>query len=590
MGFLLVAAVFLFGTGYFARFEAYRRAANLRPFTHEAGPVRTVQVPMRDGVKLNTRVHLPAGDGPFPTVFMRNPYELLVPLERLHCGLLVRYGYACVLQDVRGQMASEGTWWPILHEREDGLDALQWLVAQPFVDGNVAMRGPSYLTCTQWAVAGELPPQVKTLVPQVFGTDLRLALYERGLLRTDVLTAWATLMPERGMRSMSGADYRAAASHRPALEADTHFMTKRLDWYRDTLRAASPSAPYWFTEAMTAFREAPARAKVPMLFLGGFFDPFFAAQVDSFERLATKDQSVFILGPWNHLNMTSGDFPMPPDTGRLDTWVPVLEWLDHHLRGAPLVTLQPGTVRVLAPGDDTWRTRPAWPAPGGEPRRWVLGAGERAQACEGGTLTEQAPAPSKASYVFDPKNPAPTRGGASLLSFAFYRREGTDPGPVDQGDSCARDDVLTFKAAPLEGPARLSGAARLTLPVRSTAPDTSFVARLVLEQDGKAFLVREASATLAYPTAAAQEPQPYVPGERAVLVFDFWPIEWLFDAGARLRLDVTSSSFPALAVHSNRAGKWEEQTGTDVATQTLELDGEAVLEVPLAPEAVAAVR
>ena len=34
-----------------------------------------IMVPMRDGVKLATDVYLPKGDGPFPTVFVKTPYN-----------------------------------------------------------------------------------------------------------------------------------------------------------------------------------------------------------------------------------------------------------------------------------------------------------------------------------------------------------------------------------------------------------------------------------------------------------------------------------------------------------------------------------
>ena len=566
------------------REELFRRQAKLPPFTHEFGGSEDVFLPMRDGVRLHTEVFRPKGVERAPTILVRNPYFPLRTLERFQCRVLTRYGYACVLQDVRGQMESEGEWRPIVNERDDGLDTLAWLVKQPFVDGNVAMRGPSYLSCAQLVMADALPPEVKTLVPSVFGVDFRLAAYERGLFRHDLLTAWATLMPERGMRFSSGQDYLAAVAHRPALEADERYMTKALPWYRELLTAEAPGAPYWQSAQQAGFRSIPEKTTVPMLFVAAFFDPFFAAQLDAFERLATRSRSVLVVGPWNHLNMTSGDATYDVETGRFDPWPLMLEWFDHHLKGRPLVTLTPGTVRTLGPGDHAWRTHERWPDATLEPTALHLADAPAAQGCDGGTLEPARPAASSTSYVFDPSNPAPTRGGAAMLSFAFFATLGVTPGPVDQRDSCARADVLTFRGAPLEREARLSGAARLALTVSSTAPDTAFVARLVAEQDGKALLVREAAATLAFPTAEALQPVAYAPGSPATLTLDFWPIEWTLPKGARVRLDVTSSSFPVLHTHSNRAGPWASQTGADVATQTVFVgQGASVLTLPLVP-------
>jgi putative CocE/NonD family hydrolase len=282
--------------------------------------------------------------------------------------------------------------------------------------------------------------------------------------------------------------------------------------------------------------------------------------------------------------MTSGDAALALDTGRLDPWPLMLEWFDHHLRGRPLATLTPGTVRTLGPGDTAWRTHRAWPVAAEAPTRLHLGRAADAQGCEGGSLEDRPTPGGETRYVFDPADPAPSRGGASMLSFAFFRTLGVTPGPVDQGDSCARGDVLTFRAAPLPEARRLSGAAHLTLRVASTAPDTAFVARLIAEQDGKALLIRENAATLAYPTAADATPRAYTPGEPTTVEVDFWPIEWVLPAGARLRLDLTSSSFPVLHTHANRAGPWAAQTGADVATQTVLVgEGRSVLELPLGP-------
>lgn len=581
---LVALALFTGASVVIFRDELFRRQAALPPFTHEFAGSEDVVVPLRDGVKLHAEVFRPAGLSKAPTILVRNPYVPLRQLERFQCRVLTRYGYACVLQDVRGQMDSEGDWEPIIHEREDGLDTLTWLVAQPFADGNVAMRGPSYLSCTQLVMADVLPPEVKTLVPSVFGVDFRRSTYERGLLRHDLITAWATLMPERGMRFTAGSDYLAAAALRPAMEADERFMTKKLPWYRDLLAADSPDAPYWHTEQQQTFRAVPERTKVPMLLIGAFFDPFFDAQLDVWRRLATQRESAFVIGPWNHLNMTSGDASYEVDTGRLTPWPLMLEWFDHHLKGKPLVTLQKGVVQTLGPGDHAWRTHPVWPDETLAATVLHLGHAEAAQACTGGSLEDSPTTRGEASYRFDPDQPAPSLGGASMLSFAFFRGYAPTPGPVDQGDSCARDDVLTFKGAPLTGETRLSGAAHLTLQVRSTAPDTAFVARLIAEQGGKALLIREAAATLAYPTAQVTTPATYTPGATATVQLDFWPIEWVLPKGARLRLDVTSSSFPVLHTHANRAGPWALQTGADVATQTLEVgQGASVLEVPLRP-------
>lgn len=565
------------------RHELFRRAAGMPEFTATDFTTRVEQVAMRDGIKLHTEIFTPEGATSSPTILIRNPYEYLRPIERLTCQTMTRYGYACVLQDVRGQMDSEGDWAPIIHEREDGLDTLAWLTKQPFQNGNIGMRGPSYLTCTQWAMADALPPEVKTLVPQVFGTDLRKVFYERGLFRHDILTAWATLMPGRGMRQLAGNDYLEAAKHRPATENDEKFMTMKVGWYRDAIAAESPGNPYWHTEQQLQFRAMPENTKIPLLFVGAFFEPFFMAQHDTWDRLATKQQSVFVIGPWNHLGLTSGDVELSSAPGRLDQWPIMFEWFEHTLKGKPLTTLTKGTVRTWAVGDDKWIDHPTWPEPQIPVQLFKLAGASKAQSCTGGVLgpASMDTTDQTIAFTFDPANPVPTQGGSSLLSFAFFRNLGITPGPVEQGKTCERDDVITFRSDEFPKGSRLSGAGKLVLQVKSSAPDTAFVARLIAEQNGKAVLVRENAATLRWPRAGMTEPaQLPEPGTPQTIEIDFWPIEWVLPPGGRWRVDLTSSSFPALHTHSNRATPWQTETGADKAEQTILLDASS-LTLPL---------
>ena len=67
-----------------------------------------VKTSMRDEVQLSSDIYLPKTDGPFPTVLIRTPYsnnnEDLIEKGRR----LANYGYACVIQDVRGRWDSDG--------------------------------------------------------------------------------------------------------------------------------------------------------------------------------------------------------------------------------------------------------------------------------------------------------------------------------------------------------------------------------------------------------------------------------------------------------------------------------------------------
>ena len=69
---------------------------------------RAVEVPMRDGTILRADVWRPAGDGPFPALLMRTPYDRTQAVNLAGSPDPFRAtaaGYAMVVQDVRGRYA-----------------------------------------------------------------------------------------------------------------------------------------------------------------------------------------------------------------------------------------------------------------------------------------------------------------------------------------------------------------------------------------------------------------------------------------------------------------------------------------------------
>lgn len=106
---------------------------------------RNVMVPMRDGVKLATDIARPVRDVRFPVILSRTPYG-----KKLGGGAgMVRGGVAVAVQDVRGRYASEGEFYPFIHDPNDGYDTIEWLAKQPWCNGDVFMAGGSYVGFTQ---------------------------------------------------------------------------------------------------------------------------------------------------------------------------------------------------------------------------------------------------------------------------------------------------------------------------------------------------------------------------------------------------------------------------------------------------------
>jgi len=130
--------------------------------------------PMRDGVELATDVYLPDGQGPWPAVLVRLPYDK----NGRYCwmpfiaGHFTERGYAFLPQDVRGKFRSGGEVNAFVHEVDDGYDTIQWITEQPWSNGDVGMWGDSYYGYTQWAAVASGHPALKAIVPRVTVADL----------------------------------------------------------------------------------------------------------------------------------------------------------------------------------------------------------------------------------------------------------------------------------------------------------------------------------------------------------------------------------------------------------------------------------
>ncbi|TNE39345.1 MAG: CocE/NonD family hydrolase [Alphaproteobacteria bacterium] len=580
--FIVVVAVGFWGA-YIARHEITRRAEHLPPFTDRAGESNSVMVSMRDGTQLYTTIDLPGGAGPFPTILLRSPYAKYNGILRdTLCGRFVRYGYGCVFQDTRGQGRSEGDWNPFNGEDKDGHDTLQWLIAQPFQNGNIALVGPSYLAGVQWAAASAgLPPEVKTIVPAVYATDLSEVLFQDGMFRHETFSAWATMMRGRNSDSPeAGKDYEKILHHLPHSEVDRQILQEDMPWYREMIHAEDPSAAYWQRPDLQALQSMPQKTTIPVLMIGGWYDVFLGGQLSDWRNLASQSQSLYVIGPWTHIGTTGSAFKLADSGGGIFQWQIMLPWLEHHLKGVQ-VGLEPG-VRSYTVRQNRWHQAPDWP-PQSLRQKFYLDLADTAKTCQGGVLVDYEPQEAgRTTYEYDPLNPVPTRGGAGMLAFALPGVKGAPPGLQWQDGLCEREDVLTFVGPSLEEPMRIAGDIKVRLRVASSAPDTAFTAKLVeVTPEGRTVNIRDSITSLKYRSGARQA-QLYQPGTQVDIDIRFWPIDYELPAGSRLRIDISSSDFPKYHFHRNTAEPWADATQTQIATQTVETGPASWVELDIA--------
>ena len=118
----------------------------VRQAQYDVHTERRVGFTSSDGISLVADIHRPKGVHKTPTILIRIPFSLTRG-NRIRSDVVGRYwasrGYTVVIQGTRGRYESGGEFYPMLYERQDGIETLHWLEKQPWFNGRLGMWGGS---------------------------------------------------------------------------------------------------------------------------------------------------------------------------------------------------------------------------------------------------------------------------------------------------------------------------------------------------------------------------------------------------------------------------------------------------------------
>ena len=133
-------------------------------------------VRMRDGTRLDTRVSLPVGQGPWPVIVVRTPYVMESADNIRFAQLVNSVGYAFVIQNVRGRYGSEGDYGLFVDDGwgtvQDGHDTVEYVAQQIWCNGAIGTFGASADGITQELMAGATPSSLRCQVIVVGANDM----------------------------------------------------------------------------------------------------------------------------------------------------------------------------------------------------------------------------------------------------------------------------------------------------------------------------------------------------------------------------------------------------------------------------------
>ncbi|MEX0738824.1 MAG: CocE/NonD family hydrolase [Pseudohongiella sp.] len=497
-----------------------------------------VMVPMRDGIELATNVYVPEGDGPWPVILTRTPYDK-DGIDR-SVGAYHERGYAVVSQDVRGRYDSEGENQPFENDIEDGYDTVQWIAAQPFSDGNIGIFGTSAPGITSNLAAASAPPNLTAAYVTVAPDSLFYrSRFVGGVFKESHSGGWL-----RGQ----GVSEEAINAYKARAVLDDQWRATDFLFHRENV-------------------------EIPVYNVGGWHDIYAEGSLHNFVYLqndgnpqARGKQKLF-MGAFGH-GMLQGELEYPGGGMINGDLQEQLRWWDYWLKDIDngIMDEPPVSIYMMASarkGNVSDKNRvihmDSWPPENLETRYYLQ---------PDMSLATEPPVAGQASktYTFDPANPVPTVGGQNL---------GADVGPRDQRAIDDRQDYLRFETPVLEEDVVVAGHIDMELFVSTDALDTDFVVKLVdIYPDGYEALI------LDYPVRArfrnGQEPGDVAlmtPGEVERLVINMWSTAQTFEAGHRIGVHVTSSNYPRFAVNPNNGAALDDSnTPVQKAENTIYFD------------------
>jgi putative CocE/NonD family hydrolase len=555
-----------------------RFVITLKALRHGVAVDHGIAMAMRDGTVLRASLYKPrASAAPLPTVYLRLPYGRIQHVATWDAALFfAQHGYAALVQDLRGSGDSAGELLPWRHAAEDGVDTLDWIASQPWSNGRVATHGCSALGETQFPLARHNHPAHRAMIAAGAGGGIGSAAgrygyfgtFEGGVPQLASLFGWFVDYGPRNPRVPAARPFDRAAHLRTLPVATLVERVRPGGSGFDDFLATPLGDARWRDWGYLAAGDSP---RVPAMVINTWGDQTVGDTLAVAEqwRRGGVPQKV-VIGPGDHCHHRDGEAGKAafgeidtPDAARpYEAWF--LAWFDHWLRdrGDGLAALAPYSYYMLR--EDRWLQADAWPPTEARPQRWYLGSAGRANSRAGNGLLADLPRTiaREDAFDYDPLDPVPSRGGPVCCTGNAADRSG----PADQAEVESRQDVLVYTSEPLATELRIAGPIRLTLRFASSAPDTDVVARLAdVSPDGRSISFQEGALRLRYRDGFTA-PTMMQPGKASTIVVDMRSIGYRVARGHRLRLHVTSSSFPRLERNLNTgAANNAMETATVVA-------------------------
>jgi len=566
---------------------------------------RKVMVPMRDGKRMAADIYRPKDESKkYPVILSRTPYnfnywdvrngtyaDMSTPLSA------VKRGYAYVVMNERGHFFSEGNYDILGPPLSDGADEITWLTTRPWSDGKLGTIGCSSTAERPLGVAALGTPGYTTMIPHGFGAGVgRVAPYfeqgnwYRGGAVQMLFIAWLygeqnqvrpMFPPETSQEDLVRAsksfdlaqqsppvDWSKALAHLPEMD-----IIKAVDGphgiFADPMPVdtggamikRAPNDPAWYKGGLW---NDSMKINLPGFWFMSWYDvsvgPNLAAYnfVRKTARAEIANQQYAVIAPTLHCSYKRatedtvvGERHM--GDARLNYDELTYGWFDHFLKGEDNHVLETmPRVKYYTMGLNKWQTSDTWPPKGAQPMTLYLTSAGKANTLKGDGVLASAPPAGDApdGFTYDPMNPVPSYGGNVCCTGTAV-----NGGAFDQRKMEERSDILVYTSEPLKEATEVSGPIEATLFVSSDVKDTDVTIKLIdVLPDGTAYNLDETIQRLRYRDGYDKPLAWMVKDKVYKVVLQPMTTSNYFDAGHRIRIEISGSNFPRFDRNMNTGG------------------------------------
>jgi putative CocE/NonD family hydrolase len=532
---------------------------------YEQSSTDAIYLTMQDGVRIAVDVTLPSPlptNARIPTIVAMTRYWRAEQGEETDWRIraAANRGYAFVFVDERGTGASFGVWphpWS-QQSLADFHEVVDWVVDQPWSNGQVGSWGISYLGMTAQFLPTTGHPAVRAAIPTFTQYDVFTDIAFPGGVFSDWFVAnWTAAVssldtnewPGPGNHSVKRVDNDGDGSLLDQAISEHAQNGSTYDGFRNiTYRDQMSSLGVTLDDISAhSYQDELEASDVAIYGYGSWMDHGSAhAAITRFVTLSNPQQAVigaWTHGGWGHASPYQ-DFWTDADPSEEQQWDEALHFFDQYLKETGSGSTEK-TLYYYTMGVEEWRSTDVWPVEGTTVEAWYFSSAN--------VLTASPPTEQVGNDVY-------------AIDFTATTGENTRwhtalDGPVQYLDRRSEDEkLLTYTSEPLTEDLEITGYPVVTLHVASTHTDGAFFVYLedvdpegqvtyVTEGQLRALHRKESAQTapyelsIPYHSFAEADGEPLVPGETTEISFGLLPTSVVIAAGHRIRV--------AIAGHDN---------------------------------------